>query len=99
MTRRLWFAAGVAAASLLAVPPADAAVLRGLTSILSGIFRLPFAVLGGTLNGPPVLGTLMGAVNGIFGSLGLIGSGAAELGMSAVSVAKSAAPFLLPFLL
>ena len=83
---------------LIAAPPAEAAVVQGLARLFSAVFHLPLAILAGTFSGPPVIGTLMGAVNGIVGSLGLAGSGAMELGISAVSVAKAAAPYLLPFL-
>ena len=90
---------GAVLACFALAQPAEAAVGRAIGSLFSAIFRLPLSVIAGTFNGPPVIGTLMGAVNGLFGTVGLIGGGAAELGMSALSIAKTVGPILLPFLL
>lgn len=97
--RRGWAAALLIAGCLLLAEPADAAVGRAFASWFAALFQLPGSILAGTFNGPPVIGTLMGAVNGVFRTFALVGGGAAELGGSAVSIAKAIGPYLLPFLL
>ena len=100
MSRR----AGVIALSLLAAlvaltPTAEAAVFRGIGEIIAGVFHVPMAILAGTFTGPPVVGTLLGAVNGVTGGLGLVAHGVLELAASAFSVAKTVGPYVLPFVL
>lgn len=99
LNRLLIVAAGLATAGLLAAPTAEAAVVRGIQEILAGIFQVPLQTIVGTLSGPPVVGTLFGAVNGVVSGVGLVAHGALELAASGVAVAKTVAPFLLPFLL
>ena len=77
---------------------AEAAIIRGLQEVIGGILSVPVSTLDGTFHGPPILGTLIGAVNGLIGGVGLVAHGELELGISAVSVAKTVAPFILPFL-
>jgi len=85
---------------LLASPrPAEAAILKGIQQVVSGVFQLPISILTGTFNGPPVIGTVFGAVNGLVSGVGLVSHGAMELAASGVSIAKMVAPYLLPFLL
>ena len=79
--------------------PAEANLISGLTKIVAGVFQLPVSILAGTFTGPPVIGTLMGAVNGTFRTVSFIAGGATELALDGVSLAKAAAPYVLPFLL
>lgn len=96
---RVAAAAGLLAVGLLIAPSVShAAIVRGIQEIVAGVFELPLSTLAGTFTGPPVIGTLMGVVNGAFRGVGLLASGAFDLAASAVPIAKAAAPFVLPFL-
>ena len=84
---------------LLCAPSAEANVIRGIGKILSGVLLVPLSTLAGTFSGPPLVGTIAGAFNGTVQGVGLVASGALELANSGVAVAKTVAPYLLPFLL
>ena len=84
---------------LFAAAPAEAGILRGIQEVVTGVVNVPLQTLAGTFNGPPVVGTAVGAVRGLLGGLGLVTSGALNIGLGALGLAKTAAPFLLPFLL
>ena len=84
---------------LLAAGPAEAGILRGIQEIVTGVVQVPLSTLAGTFQGPPVIGTAVGALQGLAGGLGLVASGALNIGLGALGLAKTAAPFLLPFLL
>ncbi len=95
---------GVALAGLLAVlcvaaPPAEAAVFRGIAKILGGVFQVPASILSGTFTGPPIVGTVFGAVNGAVGGLGMVASGLLDLASSAFGIAKAVGPYVLPYVL
>jgi hypothetical protein len=77
---------------------AEAGLVRGVQEIVSGVFQVPLSILGGTLGGPPVIGTVFGAVNGVLGGAGLVTSGALNVVGGTLGLAKSVAPFFLPFL-
>ena len=79
--------------------PAEANVVSGLSKIVAGVFQLPVSILVGTFPGPPVVGTLMGVVNGTIRTVTLVGGGALELAADGAALAKAAAPFVLPFVL
>ena len=79
-------------------PCAEAGIVRGVQQVVAAVFALPFGVLQGTLSGPPIIGTLGGALSGTFRTVSLVTSGAMEIVSGAVPLAKAAAPFLLPFL-
>ena len=87
----------IAAMCLLSASTAEAAIVRGIQEVVGGIFQLPLSILAGTFNGPPVVGTLMGALSGTLKGVGLVAHGALELAASGVSIAKAAAPYILPF--
>jgi hypothetical protein len=98
--KRMWLAiAAVLAHLLLRVPVAEAAIVRGLKEIIGGVLQLPLSTLAGTFSGPPILGTAFGAINGTFRGISSVAHGALELAASGVAIAKTVAPFLLPFLL
>ena len=78
-------------------PPAEAAIVKGIMEIVSGVLQVPMSTLAGTFNGPPLVGTILGAANGLITGTGLVAHGALELGVSAVSIAKTVAPYVLPF--
>ena len=100
MRRHLGLAVSALIVGVLCLaPPAEAAIVRGITEVLAGLFQLPLSTLAGTFTGPPVIGTVMGAVNGLFSGVGLVAHGALELALSGAAIAKAAAPYVLPFVL
>ena len=100
MRRRLFVLAAAACCLTLSAPaPAEAALFRGIQEVVMGILQLPISTLVGTFSGPPIIGTLMGAVTGAIGGVGLVAHGALELAASGIGLAKTAAPYVLPFLL
>ena len=60
---------------------------------------MPVSLIVGTFSGPPIVGTLLGAVNGTIRGVGMVASGVLELGMDGIGLAKMAAPYVLPFVL
>ena len=100
MRRRLLvLVAAACCLTLLAPAPAEAALFRGIQEVIMGVLQLPISTLVGTFSGPPVIGTLMGAVTGTVSGVGMVAHGAFELLASGVSLAKTVAPYVLPFLL
>ena len=79
--------------------PAEAAIVRGIQEVLAGVLQIPLSTIAGTFNGPPIIGTLFGALGGAVKGVGLVAHGALELAASGVSLAKTIGPYLLPFLL
>ncbi|MBI2093272.1 MAG: hypothetical protein HYT88_00910 [Candidatus Omnitrophica bacterium] len=86
------------AASFLIVPVAEANPIRGLFKMVAGVLQVPLSTLVGTVSGPPIVGTVLGAVNGTVSGVGLVLGGAWEVAAFGVDAAKAAAPFVLPFL-
>ena len=96
--RRLLLSLAICAIGCGARPSiAEAAIVKGLQEVVAGIFQLPLSTIVGTFQGPPIIGTLFGAANGLLGGVGLIAHGALELAASGAAVAKAAAPYVLPF--
>jgi len=73
-------------------------LLGGVADIVSGALSLPAGVLAGTLGGPPVIGTISGAVFGALNTISLTLRGALRLVGVAIPVAASLAPLLPIFL-
>ena len=90
----------IAAISMVfvAAPTAEADLVRGVYELLGGVLQLPLQTLAGTFSGPPVVGTVFGALNGVMRGAGMVTHGALELASSGFSIAKAVAPFVLPFL-
>lgn len=78
---------------------AEAAILKGIQEVFAGLLQVPIMTLAGTFRGPPVVGTVVGAATGVLTGVGLVAHGALELALSGVGLAKTAAPYVLPFLL
>lgn len=98
--KRTGFAAAVLLVLLTAlVTPAEAGIIQGIQEIVAGVLQVPLSTLAGTFGGPPIAGTLFGAVNGVFTGLGLVTSGALHVAFGALGLAKSVAPYVLPFVL
>ena len=98
--KRTGFAAVVLLVLLtVLVAPAEAGIIKGLQEIVVGVLQVPISTIAGTFSGPPVLGTVFGAVNGLLSGVGLVADGALNVAFGAFGLAKTVAPFLLPFLL
>lgn len=67
--------------------------------LISGVLALPANVLAGTVGGPPIIGTAVGALYGAVNALALTTRGALRLIGVAVPMAMQAAPYVLPFIL
>ena len=87
--------------SLLFIQPvsAEADIIRGLGKMIMGVLQVPLSTLAGTFNGPPILGTVFGTINGVVQGIGLVASGAIDLAASGVSIAKTVGPYLIPIFL
>jgi hypothetical protein len=98
--RRAATTGGLALTLMLAAPPSAAAdLIRGVGKIITGVLAVPVSVLQGTVHGPPVFGTVAGAINGAIAGVSLVAGGALEVVASGLPLVKAAAPFVLPFLL
>jgi len=64
--------------------------------LLAGLLEIPRSTLAGTFNGPPLIGTALGAVGGAINGIGYVTQGAFEILGSAIPLAKAVAPFLIP---
>ena len=63
----------------------------GAMRIVRGAFQLPVSVLGGTLSGPPIVGTIGGVVQGTFRTVADVTGGIFHMGVAAAPYAKYAA--------
>ena len=81
------------------VPPASADIIRGVGKILMGVLGVPLDTIMGTFSGPPIIGTVMGLLHGLFNGVTMVLGGTFELAMDGLSVAKAIAPYLLPIFL
>ena len=63
--RRAPVAALIIAAALLAAPAAHAGLWEGASQIFYGLLEVPRQAIRGTVDGPPVFGTVAGAVQGL----------------------------------
>jgi len=79
-------------------PPAHANVFHALGNIIGGVLQLPIQILTGTFGGPPVIGTIGGALSGTVQGIGMVLGGTMELAGDGFELAKTAAPYVLPFL-
>lgn len=66
--------------------------------IVGGVFAIPMGVLGGTFGGPPIIGTIGGALRGTLQAVGLTTRGAFKLVGVAVPLAAKVAPLIPLFL-
>ena len=87
-------------ATLLLVRPtsAHADLLRGLMRIIGGVFEVPAETLAGTMTGPPIIGTALGALSGVINGVGMVAGGALETLLSAIPYAAKLAPYIPIFL-
>lgn len=100
MTKHVSLAAVILVVALaFFAPPAEAGIIKGVQEIVAGILQVPLSTIAGTFGGPPIAGTLFGAASGIFNGVGLVASGALNVAFGALGIAKSVAPYVLPFVL
>ncbi len=55
---------------------------------------IPTSTLAGTFSGPPILGTLVGALSGTLNGVGMVVGGAVETIISAIPLAGKLAPYI-----
>ena len=78
---------------------ADTGGLVGaVQDVFGAVVAIPFGAVAGTFNGPPVVGTVFGAVGGALQGILLTARGALKLVGVAIPLAAKAAP-LIPLLL
>ena len=77
---------------------AHASLVGGVTDLVQGVFALPMGILGGTISGPPIIGTINGLLHGTFATVGYTARGLMQLTGAAIPAASTLAPFL-PFVL
>ena len=99
LPRQLVVGLVLAGALGFAAPEAHAGIITGIQKIVMGVFSIPVQTLTGTFSGPPILGTVMGALNGAIGGVGLVLGGVIDIASGAIPLAKTAAPYVLPFVL
>ena len=75
-------------------PTAHANMLGGLMRMVAGIFEVPRSTLAGTFGGPPIIGTVVGALNGTLRGLSMVAGGALETGVSSLRSAAKLVPFI-----
>ena len=90
---------GAVLISLLMMTTASADIVRGVQKILMGVLGVPLDTIAGTFSGPPIIGTLMGMLHGLFNGVTMVLGGTFELAMDGLSLAKALAPYLLPIFL
>ena len=73
---------------------AHAGIASGLMKIVMGVLEVPRATLAGTFSGPPIVGTVIGAVAGTLHGAFMVASGAIETVVSAIPLAAKAAPLI-----
>lgn len=93
---------GIVCALLVAGSPATAAQANELVGavgdIVVGAMSIPTGILAGTLSGPPVIGTVSGALLGTLNALSLTTRGVLRLAGVAIPLAARLAPLLPVFL-
>ncbi len=93
----------MAATILLAAPMRRAAadgngLMGGVGDIVGGVMSIPMGILAGTMGGPPILGTVGGALAGSLNALSLTTRGVLKLVGVAIPMAATAAPYIPLFL-
>lgn len=90
----LWLLCSLLVPSATVWADAIGDLVGGIGQILTGVFAIPMEVLQGTINGPPILGTIGGALSGTVHTVGSTLGGMLQIAKSIVPLATSLAPFL-----
>ena len=100
--RRVTAVAALAIALSVALPAGTARagndLVGGIGDIIGGALAIPMSTLAGTFTGPPILGTIGGALSGVFGAISLTARGLLRLVGVSVPIATTVAPYLPLFL-
>ena len=72
--------------------------MRGLMYVVAGVLEIPRATVAGTFGGPPVIGTVFGAINGTVRGVGMVARGAIETVTSVAGLALKYGPIIPIFL-
>ena len=85
---------------LIVVAPATchASLTGGIMDLVGGVFAIPMGILQGTFGGPPIIGTIGGALQGTLQAVALTTRGALELVGVALPLAAKIAPLIPLFL-
>ena len=85
---------------LLVAAPATchASLTGGIMDLVGGVFAIPMGILQGTFGGPPIIGTIGGALQGVLQTVALTTRGAFELVGVAIPLAAKVAPLIPLFL-
>ena len=73
-------------------------IMAAFSDIFSGVMAIPMGIIGGTFGGPPIIGTVGGAMMGAVNTLSYTLRGVLRLVGVAIPLATKAAPYL-PLLL
>lgn len=73
-------------------------LIGGIGDIVGGALSIPMGVLAGTISGPPILGTVSGALAGTLNTLTQTTRGVLRLLGVAIPIVERLAPFLPIFL-
>ena len=65
----------------------------GFKRVLMAPFQIPYQMLRGTVQGPPLIGTVAGVLQGTFQTVGNLVGGAFDMGAAAAPYAKYAVLF------
>ena len=98
MRRRLPAAAIVGMVLIAAPAVCDASLTGGVMDLVGGVFAIPMGIVRGTLGGPPILGTVGGALQGVLQTVALTTRGAFEIVGVAIPMAAKVAPLIPLFL-
>ncbi len=97
-----WLVIGILGVMLTGSLPAPTAsangLVEGVADIFMGALALPMGILGGTLSGPPVLGTVQGVLSGAYNTIGYATRGTLRLAGVAIPTAAQLAPLIPLFL-
>ena len=78
--------------------PAEASLGGAISDLLSAILSLPSGVLAGTFGGPPLIGTVVGVLQGAVNTVGYATRGTLQLVGVAIPLALKLAPYIPLFL-
>ena len=98
-----WFAGAMLACALalaISAQPARAEnnLVGGISDIIGGALSIPLGAIAGTLSGPPIIGTVGGALAGAANTLSLTARGVLRLVGVAIPTAAQLAPLIPLFL-
>ena len=85
---------------LLVVGPSTchASLTSGIMDLVGGVFAIPMGIFQGTFGGPPIIGTIGGALQGALQAVALTTRGTFELVGVAIPLAAKVAPLIPLFL-